>query len=257
MRRRITLLCLICIQLCFGSSRGVSAELPETVERIKTSVVVIGTYQKTRSPAFVFRGTGFAVGDGTLIATNAHVLPEQLATDKESLVVVVPRDPGQRQPRQAQVLSVDKSHDLALLKVNGTPLPALQLYEPNVKEGQVFAFTGFPLGGALGFAPVTHRAMISSLTSVALPVAAARQLDSAAVARLRGEPVPIMQLDGSAYPGSSGSPLYDLHSGAVVGIVNMVFVKDARGPLLSPPSGLSFAIPVRFLRELLRTAPTS
>ena len=42
------------------------AGLPETVERVKSSIVAIGTFQKTRSPPFVFRGTGFAIEDGTL-----------------------------------------------------------------------------------------------------------------------------------------------------------------------------------------------
>ena len=55
-----------------------SAALPELIEQIKPSIVVIGTYAKTRSPAFVMRGTGFVVGNGTLVATNAHVVPDVL-----------------------------------------------------------------------------------------------------------------------------------------------------------------------------------
>lgn len=55
-----------------------SADLPETIERIKPSVVVVGTYQQTRSPQFVMRGTGFVVGDGRQVATNAHVIQQAL-----------------------------------------------------------------------------------------------------------------------------------------------------------------------------------
>ena len=66
--------------LLFTMMFDVSAGLPETIEQIKASVVAVGTYQKTRSPPFVFRGTAFVVGDGTLIGTNAHVL------DRKSVV---------------------------------------------------------------------------------------------------------------------------------------------------------------------------
>ncbi|HAY10768.1 MAG TPA: serine protease, partial [Thauera sp.] len=59
---------------------GARADLVATVPRIKPSIVAVGTYQRTRSPAFQFRGTGFVVGDGQLVATNAHVLPERLDT---------------------------------------------------------------------------------------------------------------------------------------------------------------------------------
>ncbi len=41
-------------------------------------VVAVGTFQATRVPQFRFAGTGFVVGDGTLVATNAHVLPAVL-----------------------------------------------------------------------------------------------------------------------------------------------------------------------------------
>jgi len=62
------------------------------IERVKDAVVAVGTYQRMRSPQFNFRGTGFAVGDGTLVATNAHVLPENLAAgaDPEILAIALP-----------------------------------------------------------------------------------------------------------------------------------------------------------------------
>ncbi|HAY27881.1 MAG TPA: serine protease, partial [Candidatus Accumulibacter sp.] len=42
--------------------------------------------------------------------------------------------------------------------------------------------------------------------------------------------------------------------GEVLGVINMVFVKENKESVLSKPSGISFAIPVRFLRELLQKA---
>ena len=51
------------------------AALREAIVRIKPSIVVVGTLMRSRAPAFELKGTGFVVGNGTLIATNAHVKP--------------------------------------------------------------------------------------------------------------------------------------------------------------------------------------
>ena len=88
---------------------------------MKPSVVAVGTFQKMRSPAFVFRGTGFAVDDGTLVATNAHVVPEALQTENGETMMVLVHVPGAKepQPREAKVIAMDKEHDLALLRIIG------------------------------------------------------------------------------------------------------------------------------------------
>jgi serine protease Do len=228
-----------------------AAAMPDTIARIKPSIVAIGTYQKTRSPAFAFRGTGFAVGDGTVIATNAHVLPDQLATQQRETLVVLVVGRGEPQPREAVTLVIDGAHDLALLRISGSALPALALGADTVREGDMLAFTGFPIGNVLGFAPVTHRAMVSAVTPVALPTGTASQLDSRIVRRVKSGVFPVLQLDATAYPGNSGSPVYEIETGRVVGIINMVFVKGTRESVLSQPSGITFAVPVQHLADLL------
>ena len=75
---------------------------------------------------------------------------------------------------------------------------------------------------------------------------------AASVARLRQGPFNIYQLDGTAYPGNSGGPLFDAETGRVVGVINMVLAKASKESLLTNPSGITYAIPVRFVRELLR-----
>ena len=230
--------------------------MPETIERIKPSIVAVGTYQKTRSPAFAFRGTGFAVGDGTLVTTNAHVLPGELATQQREMLVILTAAGGELHPRQATQVAVSAAHDLALLRISGPALPPLELGDDAlVREGEMFAFTGFPIGSVLGFVPVTHRGMVSAVTPIALPIATARQLDPKVIRRVKDGVFPVFQLDATAYPGNSGSPMYDMHTGRVVAIINMVFVKGTRESALTQPSGITFAIPVRHLRELMGTMP--
>jgi S1-C subfamily serine protease len=96
--------------------------------------------------------------------------------------------------------------------------------------------------------------MVSSVTPIALPSPTARQLDQKVIRSVRAGTFQVFQLDATAYPGNSGSPLYDMDTGLVVGIINMVFVKGTRETALSQPSGITFAVPAEFLRELLGTA---
>lgn len=229
--------------------------MPDIIDRIKPSIVAVGTFDKTRSPSFKVRGTGFALGNGNLVATNTHVLPEILNSESnEALVVLVSVRQGVAQQRPARVVASDKDHDLSLLQIEGPALPAMTLRgEGFVREGQEVAFTGFPIGNALGLSPVTHRGMISAITPIALPSPAANQLNEKAIKRLKSGAFDVYQLDGTAYPGNSGGPLFSVENGEVIGIINMVFVKGSKESALSQPSGISFAVPVHYLRELLQT----
>jgi len=235
-----------------------SAQHSLTISRIKPSIVAIGTFQATRVPQFRFAGTGFAVGDGTLAATNAHVIPTTLdgGADPEQLVAVLPASDasGPAMRRLSRVL-VDAEHDLALLKMEGAALRPMKVRDSSsVAEGDELLFTGFPIGSAIGLFPATHRALVAAIAPVALPSASGRQLDPKVIRRLRDSVFPIFQLDATAFPGNSGSPLYDPASGEVVGVVNMVFVKGTKEAALSHPSGISYAMPSRYLLELLGKA---
>jgi serine protease Do len=233
----------------------VQAALPEALARVKPSVVAVGTFQKLRNPSFVFRGTGFAVDNGTLIATNAHVVPESLQAGSGETMIVLVHVPGaaEPQPREAKTIAINREHDLALLRITGAPLPTVTFGDSEaVRDGQSIAFTGFPIGNSLGFYPVTHGGIIASHSPIALPATATKQLDPRVVRSLKAGPFVLFQLDTTAYPGHSGSPLYDAETGEVIGIVNMGFLKGTKDAAIGQPSGISFAVPARYLQELLR-----
>lgn len=228
------------------------AELAETIEKIKPSIVAVGTFKQTNSPQFVLRGTGFVVGSGSLVATNAHVVPESADPDGPTLVIQTRSINGDLRLRRAQLVSRDKEHDLAVLQIEGPALPALTLANSDsVREGVNIGFTGFPIGGALGFSPVTHRGIVSSITPIALPGGNAQQLNQRLIRQLKSGAFNIFQLDATAYPGNSGSPVFNTESGEVIGVINMVFIKGSKEAALTAPSGISYAIPANFLKELI------
>ena len=240
--------------MCFAVAASAADALPALIAKLKPSIMAVGFYQETQSPRFGFSGTGFVVGDGNLLVTNAHVLARTLedGSVQSSLVAYTPGTSGQDSLRRLKVIEVDKAHDLALLRFEGGTMPVLALEATQVaREGQAVAFLGFPLGSNLGLSPVTHRGIISAITSVALPSPSARQLDSRAIKALKDGAFELLQLDATAYPGNSGGPLFDAESGAVVGVVNMVALKGTRESALTHPSGISYAIPVEHVLRLL------
>ena len=229
------------------------ADVPTLIQRIKPSIVAVGTFERLRNPQFSFSGTGFIVGDGRLVATNAHVVAKPVDTERGETLVIAVRGPDNKAGvRPVRQVATESGYDLALLRFEGAPLPALQLGDSErVREGETYLLTGFPIGAVLGLVPVTHQAMIAALTPIVMPAARADQLDARAVRRIAAGSFSVFQLDGTAYPGNSGSPVYHPQTGAVVGIVNSVFVKGTRESALSAPSGITYAIPVQKLVELL------
>ena len=176
----------------------------------------------------------------------------RIATINLALVVQVSSGNGMWSMRPARLLETDEPHDLALLHIDGPGAPALSLADSQqVREGDDLAFTGFPVGGLLGFSPVTHRATVSSITTMALPSPTGRQLSSRAIRSLRDDKIQVFQLDATAYPGNSGGPLFDPRSGAVLGVINMVLVKSTRESALAQPSGITYAIPSRYVLDLI------
>lgn len=227
--------------------------LPRTVARVKPSVVGVGTLLKTRQPAVVFVGTGFAVADGLSIITNAHVIPPLDALRKEELGIVIGGEGQAVSFRPARLVALDRERDLAHLRLSGSPLAPLTLAGgDDVAEGEELNFTGYPLGMRLGLHAATHRALLAAITPAIRPFLNSRQLDARAIALLQQPTFRTYQLDATAYPGNSGSPLYRPEDGVVVGVINMVFLKGLREGAVSNPSGITYAIPVRHVRELLQ-----
>jgi S1-C subfamily serine protease len=247
---RVSVFC-ICSIVLIGTAQG--AEISQTIETVKASVVGVGTFQKSRSPAVNFVGTGFIVDDGLSVITNAHVIPKILDSEHLETIGIVVGKGEDTEFRPAVIAAEDTEHDLALLRLSGAPLPALKLGDSSLaKEGQSFVFTGFPLGMVLGLHHATHRAMLAAITPVVMPALDSHKLDAKMIAQLRKSPFSIFQLDGTAYPGNSGSPLYDPETGVVYGVINMVLVKGLKETAITQPSGISYAIPANFARDLLR-----
>ena len=241
------------IVLClFMVSTSTQAEtLAEILQKIKPSIVGVGTFMPARSPRGVFLGTGFVVGNGQLVVTNAHVVTKLLDYERMEQWAIFISNGNNPKAAIVERIALDEEHDIAILKLKKGALPALTLGDASsAREGELYAFTGYPIGMVLGLYPVTHRGIISAISPVAIPMFNSTKLNKKLIRRLQ-KPYNVFQLDATAYPGNSGSPLYSVETGEVIGVINKVFVKESKENVLSKPSGITYAIPIEHVKNLL------
>jgi S1-C subfamily serine protease len=228
-----------------------SHSIVEVVAKVKPSVVGIGLYDALGVQTHQLRGTGFVFGDGTLVATNYHVISQKLDPLKVQYHIVFSGSGRQPTIHKAEIIAKDLDHDLAILKLS-TVLTPIKLAASNyVEDGTEVLLTGFPIGAVLGLYPATHRGIVAATTPDVIPTAHSSRLSINMLDRLEKKFM-IYQLDITAYPGNSGSPLYTADSGEVIGILNKVFVKESKETVLEKPSGISYAIPVKYLTQLAK-----
>jgi S1-C subfamily serine protease len=169
-------------------------------------------------------GSGFVVdGDGTVV-TNAHVV------DGADAVTV---RFGEDQDVDAEVLGVDASSDLAVLKVNpdDAELQPIDLGDSSAaKVGDPVVAIGNPFG-------FLNRTVTTGIVS-----AVQRQIEAP-----NGFTIPnAIQTDASINPGNSGGPLLN-SEGQVIGINSQIATGGGSGGSV----GIGFAVPSNEVKRLL------
>ena len=178
----------------------------------------VNLYEATYKSVVVIRtpfaqGSGFLYSSSDLILTNWHVVRDETDVDVEFY---------DRTRTKASVLGTDAYSDVAVLKVTSLPTDAKPLRlgdSSRLYIGQQVAAIGSPLGLTGSFSS----GFISQINKL---------LDIEPII------VPVLQLDVTIAPGSSGGPLLDL-LGNVVGITNA-----------GTGYGFNFAVPSNIVRRV-------
>ena len=154
-------------------------------------------------------GSGFIISDDGYIMTNAHVVDH---ADKITVRLTDKRE------FRAKVIGVDKRTDVALLKIEATGLPKINVGDPNkLKVGEWVVAIGSPFG-------------FDSSVTAGIVSAKGRSLP-------QDNFVPFIQTDVAINPGNSGGPLFNMDE-EVVGINSQIYTRSGGS------MGLSFAIPI-------------
>jgi serine protease Do len=154
-------------------------------------------------------GSGFVISEDGYVLTNYHVVQE---ADE---ILVRTSDHAEY---VAKVIGGDKRSDIALIKIEATGLPVVQIGSSSaLKVGEWVLAIGSPFG-------------FDHSVTAGIVSAKGRSLPSENY-------VPFIQTDVAINPGNSGGPLFDLE-GKVVGVNSQIYSRT--GGFM----GLSFAIPI-------------
>ncbi len=152
-------------------------------------------------------GSGFILSADGFIMTNAHVV------DGADEVLVTLTD---KREFKARIVGADKRTDVALVKIEATGLPAVDVGDVGrLRVGEWVMAIGSPFGLE---------------NTVTAGIVSAKQRDT-------GDYLPFIQTDVAINPGNSGGPLINMR-GEVVGINSQIYSRS--GGFM----GISFAIPM-------------
>jgi S1-C subfamily serine protease len=194
----------------------------EGVAFIRSQIVqqtqsVFGFPQQQQSTA---TGSGFLIDNDGHILTNAHVVQGAKSVDVQL---------GDGDSQQAQIVGIDPSSDIAVLKVDNTegvnPLPLgdstkVQVGDPVVAIGNPFAL---------------DRTVTSGIVS-----ALQRQIQAPNGFSISN----VIQTDAAINPGNSGGPLID-GAGQVIGINSQIESQSGGN------EGVGFAVPIKTAADVV------
>lgn len=218
---------LACLSVtCFGSSRRETPAV-KAIQRAQSAVVNIHTEKTAPANESLFSsgkprkvngmGTGIIIDERGYIVTNYHVI-----ADVDTLRVSL----HDGSTYDGQVVSYDRSEDLAIIKINASK--KLDLMPLGTSSDLMLAETVIAVGNAFGYEDSVTLGIVSSL-SRDVEVNEEQAYEN------------LIQTDASINPGNSGGPLINL-DGEIVGI-NVAIRAGAQR--------IGFAIPIDDAREVI------
>ncbi|MEN9710769.1 MAG: hypothetical protein RL441_761, partial [Actinomycetota bacterium] len=185
-------------------------------------------------------GSGFIIDSRGYILTNNHVV--EGAVGGGSLTVDLPDG----RSFDAAIVGRNSAYDLAVIKIDATNLPALQLGN---SDGLVVGDTVIAIGAPLGLTGTVTTGIISALNR---PVTAGGSGETSFINAV--------QTDAAINPGNSGGPLVNAE-GRVIGVNSAIATMSSSMSGQSGSIGLGFAIPInqakRIAEELIATGKST
>ena len=198
----------------------------EIAQRVLPSVVSIEAKSKNGGAT----GSGFVIDSTGYILTNNHVITGSVESGGD---ISVRLNDGTEY--SAKVVGRDSSYDLAVLKISGATLKALQFGDSDkVAVGDSVIAIGSPLGltgtVTLGIISAKDRAV------------------TAGESREDNSFINALQTDAAINPGNSGGPLVDA-TGSVIGVNSAIASLGYSARSQTGSIGLGFAIPINQARK--------
>src|SRR6201987_3567104 len=223
----------------FDPLQQVSTSLQMLSKRVRPSIVQIfstaympDSGHEHRNTDLLSRGltsgSGFIIASDGWIVTNAHVVQGgrriRVQLSHEAALSAPQNGVSRHALFDAMLVVVDRDTDLALLKIETSGLPTLELSDSSdLKQGQLVLAFGSPLG-------------LDNSVSMGIVSSVARQPDP-------DSPTIYVQTDAAINPGNSGGPLGG-KNGRVGGINKPIFSSSGGN------EGIGLSIPSNVVRSV-------
>jgi putative serine protease PepD len=206
-------------------AQAVAKKAVPSVVSVAIQQASVDPYTGTRGYTTAGNGSGVIIRKDGYILTNNHVVE---GADRILVTVGV-------EDKVATVVGTDPTTDLAVLKIDGTNSPAVDVgTSKNLEVGQFVLAVGSPFG--------LEKTVTSGIIS-ALQRSEFVQDNSGQTAYTN-----LIQTDAAINPGNSGGALVD-ENGQLVGI-NALIQSPSGGVGAAQSAGIGFAIPVDFAIDI-------
>jgi serine protease Do len=240
---------IVTVGTCWATEPAPAAGPPKTLDALSTSFeriaeavspsvvqIFVSGYAVGLGPSNIITkqagtASGVVIDSAGYIVTNAHVVQGARRIQVQLAAPWQAEDSGQTllRPRggriDAQVVGIDTTTDLALVKIPVEGIPALTLGDSDtLRQGQLVLAFGSPLG-------------LGNTVTMGVVSAVARELSP-------DDMMVYIQTDAPINPGNSGGPLVDSR-GHVVGINAMIITQSGGS------EGMGLAIPSNIVRPII------
>jgi serine protease Do len=196
-------------------------------ERVTAAVVNIKTMQESRFDLWGNGSVGTSSGSGVIITPDGYIVTNNHVVEDGDQVEVTLND---KREYKADIIGIDPSTDLALLKIKGKELPYLDLgNSDSLRVGEWVLAVGNPFN-------------LESTVTAGIVSAKGRSIDI-----LEGQDriESFIQTDAAVNPGNSGGALVNTN-GELVGINTAIITRSGRY------EGYSFAVPANLVRKVIK-----
>lgn len=237
-------------------AKNIEAQLKRVAHDVEFAVLPIWYTEPGGLLRMQVVGTGFLVAPGGYFVTAAHVL-QQYKPKSAQITAGLRQRNGSMSGLWFDVIEKDDAHDLALCKTvvplgkfieskenpgMEQPVASLRVSTTTPVAGEFIAIAGFPLG--------------SWNPAIQLGTVAAIRTTNPNVGRVPAGQRELLQISASGNKGNSGSPVVELDTGEVIGVVVQAepapLFSTVEGVPLAQSSGIMLAVPATWVQDLLK-----
>jgi len=208
---------------------AVAKKAVPSVVNVTIQQAVVDPFSGTKSYQDIANGSGVIIRQDGYILTNNHVVD---GADRIMVTVGV-------ENKVARVVGVDKTTDIAVIKIDGTGYPAAEIgSSKDLQVGQWVMAVGSPFG--------LEKTVTSGIVSALQRSEQAQGQTANDITTYTN----LIQTDAAINPGNSGGALVD-ENGKLVGL-NSLISSPSGNVGVAQSAGIGFAIPIDFAIDIAR-----